>query len=215
MSTKPTPPEKRYIKENGPHKGKSLNLMDRLLLWLTRNRPIRYIDIDGNDYLERCYIGQLFGWTFYLHRFVSADSERRLHNHPWRRSFGLVLSGGYVEERLDRLCCFEGMVTYQRKIRLFNWITSSTFHRILRPKPFSWTLFGHGPRIGGWGFIGTVKTHGTYTDMKEVGNGVVEVTEGKVQNATVEFHQPFDTRKVADWWLTAPKAKDTKRAVNR
>lgn len=186
-----------------------MNIMDKLLLKLTRNCPFRLIDIDGRPYLERCYIGQLFGWTFYLHRFVSADSERRLHNHPWRKSFGLVLSGNYVEERLDRLCCFKGVVTRNRKIRWFNWITHKTFHRILKPKPFSWTLFAHGKRFdpSGWGFIGNQKS---YT----IEFHPTDKEKDKVINATVEFYQPFDTSAVTDWWLTAPKAKDIERARN-
>lgn len=137
--------------------------MNRLLYRLTAKMPARLIKLDGRPYLERYYVGQLFGVTFYLHRFVSSDSERHLHNHPWTWGRALVLSGRYDEECVTDLspAAPEGCVVQRRRVRLWNRIDGNHFHRIAAVKPGTWTLMFHGKRarVGpnrrtkGWGFL--------------------------------------------------------------
>lgn len=103
-------------------------------------------------------------WRVYLHHFLAADSEGH-HNHPSAWSFSIVLWGSYTEEVLVRpetwgctcvpLC---GSVIHTRRVRWFNWIPASKYHRVteLHPGPGArgvWTLFVCGPLTGrGWGF---------------------------------------------------------------
>ena len=47
---------------------------------------------------KRYYVGQLFGVTVYLHRFVGCDGDPELHDHPWN-ALSIVLSGSYIELR--------------------------------------------------------------------------------------------------------------------
>jgi hypothetical protein len=133
--------------------------MARFLYWIADRLPCRIIDGDDGPYLERYYLATLFGWQFYLHRFVADDPDRGLHDHPWRLAFSLILSGFYYEETRAGT----------RLVRWFNWLTGDSFHRVVLPfhakqitptakeyaGPFipCWTLFCHGPTVKDWGFI--------------------------------------------------------------
>lgn len=131
-------------------------MIKKLLYNFSGNLPCRLIDIDGNPYLERYFIGKIFGITFYLHRFVSADTERNVHDHPWGWAFALVLAGGYQEERLQYFDLkSDGWVSKNRNIHRgkINVINAPVFHRIGSAEPETYTLFVHGPRIKGWGFL--------------------------------------------------------------
>jgi len=130
----------------------------RFLFWLTGFLPCRIIDGDDGPYLERYHLAGLFGWQFYLHRFVASDPDRGLHDHPWRLAFSLILSGFYFEETRAGT----------RVVRWFNWLTGDSFHRVVLPfhtKQITqtaadytgpivqcWTLFFHGPNVKPWGF---------------------------------------------------------------
>lgn len=137
-------------------------MINKFLYWLTARLPCRLIKIEDRPYLERYYLGHLLGVTFYLHRFVSSDSERHVHNHPWRRGVALVLTGGYIEERAFDLCPaanVAGCISRYRRVRWLNRVDANTFHRIHNAKPGTWTLFCHGARakvgssLKGWGFL--------------------------------------------------------------
>ena len=168
-------------------------MLNRLLYRLTANLPCRLIPLPSGPYLERYYVGQVFGWTLYLHRFVRADSERHLHNHPWWHGFAVVLTGWYVESRavdfMHRLQPFQ-MITEEHTVRWYNRVDGNTLHRITDVKPGTWTLFCHGQRARvrmgsasvpkGWGFI----------------------ERGEFKPATPSQ---------SDWWLTAPKGRDAGR----
>jgi hypothetical protein len=132
--------------------------MARFLFWLSGFLPCRIIDGDDGPYLERYYLATLFGWQFYLHRFVASDPDRGLHDHPWRLAFSLILSGFYFEETRAGT----------RVVRWANWLTGDSFHRVVLPfhakqiTPTAqeyagpvipcWTLFCHGPNVKPWGF---------------------------------------------------------------
>lgn len=156
-------------------------MLRTLLFRLTAKRPCRLIKIDDQPYLERYYLGSLGNTTFYLHRFVSSDDERNVHDHPWRWSAALVLAGGYLEERLTHFDPNTGWGSRFR--RLFpgriNYINPRAFHRITAPKPDTWTLFMHGKRIKSWGFL--------------------EKTD-----RGLEYLLPAKCRGHRKWWQTAP-----------
>lgn len=114
-----------------------------LLFWLSGYLPCRLINDGAVPYLERYHIGQAFGWTFHLHRFVDSDPGRGLHDHPFR-AFSIVLAGHYIEQTRAG----------SRVVRWFNSLSSDTFHRIVIPDGMQvWTLFAHGPKVKSWGFI--------------------------------------------------------------
>lgn len=169
--------------------------MNRFLYRLSARLPCRLIKLDDGPYLERYYLGQLFGVIFYLHRFVSSDSERHLHNHPWGWGRALVLSGRYLEEVVLDLCPAAGAagcITAIRKIRWWNKVDGSHFHRISNARPGTWTLFFHNERVRvesgqlkRWGFL------------------------ARSGNATV--FTPFDTSDTSRWWITAPLGRDAGR----
>lgn len=133
-------------------------MIARLLARLVRFMPGRRIDGDeGEPYLERYYVLGLFGWHVYLHRFVDSDPDRGVHDHPWRHAVSLVLSGGYREVRLTDRDAGETEIRCVRAPAL-NVIRGRDFHRILLDGGEAWTLFLHGPRVKGWGFL----RHGRY-----------------------------------------------------
>ncbi len=154
-------------------------MIQRLLFAITARLPCRLIDGEhGEPYLERYYLFGAFGWHAYLHRFVDSDPDRGLHDHPWDRAVSLVLTGGYdemrpVAEDPDR--------TVTRTLRPWriNRLRGTDFHRVvLREGRPAWTLFMHGPRVKGWGFV----QHGDYRPMARDGG---------------EFRH-------RDWWKDAP-----------
>ena len=169
--------------------------------WLynkSKNYPCRLINRPtGERYLERYFISEHNGWCTYLHRFVGSDAEPTLHNHPWMYGGAIVLCGSYLEEKIIDLCpnVDSGYLSIERKINFFNIVNHNTFHRIIRTRPETWTLFTHGPRMKvdsngemvkkGWGFI-----------QNENGNSVF-----KTFNSNSER-----------WWDTAPLGKDINRA---
>ncbi len=126
-----------------------------MLKHLTRNRPARLIKLNRQPYLERLYIGSLFGVQVVLHRFLSCDGEQGVHNHPWRYGLSVVLRGGYVEERAFDLHPKRGALVRTRCVNWLSVVNGNTFHRIARIKPGTWTLFMHTRRdhAKGWGFV--------------------------------------------------------------
>lgn len=122
-------------------------MMTRFLYWLCGKRPARLISgEDGAPYMERYYLCSLGTLRAYLHRFVASDPDRGLHDHPWRQSASLLLSGNYVELR-------EESTRFLRAGNI-NLIKGGDRHRILLPPgKTAWTVFVHGKRVKGWGFF--------------------------------------------------------------
>lgn len=165
-------------------------MIARILYKLTKKRPCRLIYLDGEKpYLERYFVGRFFGLTFYLHRFVSGDSDRHVHDHPWTIARSWILCGGYTERRLIGLCPEKGMITEDRKLRLgnVNTIKGFDFHQVMDPRPGTWTLFWHSRRVKFWGF------------MEELGNH------------SVIYHQPLGIYDSGEWWNDCPIGDDSGR----
>ena len=121
-------------------------MMRAMLYRLSAGLPCRLITTpDSAPYLERYYLGTLFGWRFYLHRFVGDDPDLGLHDHPWLLAFSIVLAGWYIEQRRHGY----------EVVRWFNLLTGDSFHRVILPnsRPV-WTLFAHRTgRAKTWGFL--------------------------------------------------------------
>ena len=160
-------------------------MIERVLDTLSARLPCRLIDGErGEPYLERYYLFGALGWHAYLHRFVDSDPDRGLHDHPWGRALSLVLSGGYDE---IRPCVSDPDQTCIRTLSpgRLNRLRGSDFHRVvLRRGQPAWTLFLHGPRVKGWGFV----QHGEYRAMARDGG---------------EFRH-------RDWWKQAPRGSDVR-----
>ncbi|MCF7984664.1 MAG: hypothetical protein K9L70_09700 [Thiohalocapsa sp.] len=157
-----------------------MRLIESLLFRLSDRLPCRIIDGEqGEPYLERYYLFGLFGWHAYLHRFVDSDPDRGLHDHPWGRALSLVLSGGYDE---IRFADGRQQSTCTRTIRpgRLNMLRGEDYHRVvLRGGRPAWTLFLHGPRVKGWGFL-----------------------QGRAYRAMARDAGEFRHR---DWWRHAPR----------
>ncbi len=161
--------------------------MTSLLQRFTAHLPCRFIDGEnGEPYLERYYLLGVLGWHLYLHRFVASDPDRGLHDHPWGRAVSLVLSGGYDEIRLSDRAAGITETRWLGPGRL-NRLRGEDFHRVsLRKGRPAWTLFLHGPRVKGWGFLRGGKLIPYAGDATE-----------------------FRHR---DWWKTAPSGEQMRRA---
>jgi len=167
--------------------------MKRLLYKLAGRLPCRLIDINGKPYLERYHLAKLAGCHIMLHRFVSGDSERHVHDHPWRWALSLILTGSYLEEIAG---AFEpgGWLSRVRRVRFINLSRPLTFHRIVEPVPETWTLFITGPRFKGWGFL--------------------DVAKGCDQPIVV-YGQPHDVETTRDWRLHALPGEEIGRMPMR
>lgn len=92
------------------------------------------------------------GWRVYLHRFLSGDDDGH-HNHPWGWSFSILLRGSYTEEYFDALPDEDVSPTPQtRRVRWFNFISETRYHRITELHGKVTTLFFCGPARKSWGF---------------------------------------------------------------
>ena len=135
---------------------------------------LKYRDINdetGTLYMRR---GRFWGWIpshgnrdhwshLYLHRIYRPDSDRLIHNHPWRFSVSFILSGGYIEERLrevERIDVNTGEKypdywIEKRHVRpfTFNVFTQKSAHRITHLNGPVYTLFFAGPKVQSWGFF--------------------------------------------------------------
>lgn len=148
-----------------------------LLARFCLNRPTRIIESGGKPYMYRVFLFRVWGWNCYLHHFVSADAERWLHDHPFN-GFAFVLTGSYVEERLLSLS-WPSTNTETRRVGWFNYVDGNCFHRILKPAPHTWTLFLHGPKFKGWGFL-------------------------QAREDLLAYYNPFGNVGDTKWWETAP-----------
>lgn len=173
----------------------------RILYRLTATRRCRLIHRgQGERYLERYWLGRWRGVTAYLHRFVAADADEWVHDHPWSWSVAIVLTGGYREERLEH---FDPATGWKARLRILggwrriNLIRGRDFHRIVDSIPETWTLFIHGPRVKGWGFL---QDH--------------PVIDGIFVRATA-YHQPYNTAANIEWQTSAPLGSEAVRAPFR
>lgn len=176
-----------------------------MLYWLSGLLPYRLISVRDQPYIERYYVGMLFGITFYLHRFIRDDSEPHLHNHPWVKGFSFILWGSYTEERVTDLDPLQpqGALTKQCNCRWFNVVNGATFHRIISVKRGTWSLMCHGERhpTKGWGFLSSESRMRALDDPASV--------DGLFCNTTV-----FTPAKVGElgWFKTAPLGRVVDRA---
>jgi hypothetical protein len=104
------------------------------------------IETDSSPYITRIILPRLLGRRPMIHWIHRADLDGDPHNHPWRRAWSLILSGGYREERpgVPHRSYFSGDV---------NRISDVDFHRITSVLPDTWTLFVAGERSQSWGFL--------------------------------------------------------------
>lgn len=171
------------------------------LYWLAGFLPARMISSkEGVPYLERYFICAVFGWQFYLHRFVGSDPTEEMHDHPWSWAMSLVLSGWYIEQLWYAV----------RPVRWINRISADVCHRIVLPSDAPnqlgeqfphlrdlptkklpsecWTLFFHpAKRCKEWGFA--TKTMGAWQWRTAPASQLV----------------------AAQWWKTAPIGRIARR----
>lgn len=130
-------------------------MLRRLLHWYSGRLRCRFIDHDGQPYLERYLMGTVLGTRVYLHRFVASDPDG-LHDHPFRYALSLILAGRYLEHRWGS----------QRMRRWANWLGPDDFHRVeLLDERDVWTIFIHTARVRPWGFIRSLGAEGSGSDL--------------------------------------------------
>ncbi len=115
--------------------------VERLLHRVTRSLPRSVAKGSG---IERYYVKRGKWGGVFLHRVKRSDD--RLHDHPWP-AISILLTGSYRDERMHGRT---------RRIRRWgvNLIGHTAVHRVVIDQPV-WTLFIHGPRMKGWGFVET------------------------------------------------------------
>lgn len=102
---------------------------------ITKFMPMKTIEVNGEPYLERYYVGQNEnGDQDWLHRFIRSDSERHLHSHPWY-AVSTILCGWYQEQIKKGDVVF----TAHRDAGEENDIHPERIHRIIDVMPNTWT----------------------------------------------------------------------------
>jgi hypothetical protein len=138
---------------------KSIFYSTWMSLNLLRNPDVILKKPDGSIYLHRWWIipRNKFGFNIYLHKFLSSDEDRALHNHPWW-NISILLSGSYLEHMpkdSDKWINENDRSTMIKKRYPFIPVyrNANSIHKIelINNKPI-WTLFITGPVIQEWGF---------------------------------------------------------------
>ena len=139
-------------------------LLNKFANWaLSKNKPGSYqgeddnrwayvIETDGSPYLTRILSPRIFGYRVFLHHFHRPDIDQHLHNHPWKWAASLILNGSYTEERLEGVYGTQA-ITFTQKVKRFNLLRDTDYHKVLELHGDVWTLFLTGPRIQDWGFL--------------------------------------------------------------
>ncbi len=104
---------------------------------------------DGSPYITRTMLPRAFGYRPLVHKIWRADEDSHMHNHPWMTARFMIVSGGYVEERM-----VDGRVR-ERRLRVgdVNALDAGTFHRVAHVEPNTWTVGIVGERVQDWGFM--------------------------------------------------------------
>ena len=119
----------------------------QLLLLATAHMPVKTIFIDGTPYLERYFAGeQADGTQYWLHHYLTADTDRHLHSHPWTAT-STVLCGQYTERLYNN-------TEQTHSAGQQNHIPAGKLHQIVKVQPGTWTLMRVQPeRAEHWHFI--------------------------------------------------------------
>lgn len=133
----------------------------------------KYDITDVNDptslYLRRWYLLKTPFFGIYLHAIYREDHDRNLHDHPW--SFiSFILSGGYIEERIDAI----GDPIRINFVARFNRLRHGEYHRILKLDIVpTYSLVFVGRRRSSWGFVedGAWIDHRTYVAKLRAAHG--------------------------------------------
>jgi hypothetical protein len=118
-----------------------------------------------DPYLLRVYLRRkdppTTGTSYYLHYFFRGDADPELHNHGWVWGSSIILTGGYIEERLmpDRKIIGRKLLPGH-----VNRWRHDTFHRVTLLQTGCWTLCRTGPRVADrseddWGFLNPQTGH--------------------------------------------------------
>lgn len=162
-----------------------------LYIHLSSELPLRCIEILGQPYLERYFLGTHEGSMLYLHRFVSpsGDGDRHVHNHPMSVCQSMIVTGGYEEIRgtmkSDNLYPQVTRMQYRKGDQ--HVIHEETVHQIVAVAPETWTLFHHTPWIRDWGFF------------------------EPLPNGTTRFVIENGESKNRNWWLRNPPGAESER----
>ena len=169
-------------------------MIRRILYRLTANRPCKLISRNGIPYLERYFVASTKNHSIYLHRFVGADGDLEVHNHPFD-AISIVLAGGYAEEVIEEFSMREGLFGHLRQVNRFNRIKADKYHRIAEIDPETWTLFIHNKRHGRtWCFVKPNQPRARHCNWK------------------FELHQPYALTTDEDrWWEKCQLGKDAGR----
>lgn len=137
-------------------------------------RKVDVIHTENEPYLLRFHFkhcGKLPG--IYLHYFYKSDTDRHLHNHPWRRSTSLILSGGYRETRMRPEVSTKSQTIQFLLPGRINKIDEKDFHKVELLSNKTWTLFISRDRIQNWGFWvdGKFIPHWEYNPDENTANG--------------------------------------------
>ena len=76
-------------------------LIQRGVNYSLRHNRAKWIHLKGQLYLERYSLYEGPRGCVFLHRFHRPDDDRGPHNHPWRWAASLILTGGYLESRVE------------------------------------------------------------------------------------------------------------------
>ena len=122
------------------------------LIALTANMPCKQINLpkpmyqwdekirNDTPYIQRYYAGTFRdNKDLWLHRFLSGDSERHLHSHPFNFST-IIVNGGYSEEKICR-ATKEKVIEHYGVLNFeydeFETVVKSMNHGIEEARPWS------------------------------------------------------------------------------
>lgn len=130
-------------------------MIDSILWKLVKLLDLKCIVIYENEkpYLARFYLhNNNSEISIFLHYFFESDDPDSFHNHPWAKSFSLILFGGYVEEWFLNTESVINIKSTTYSPKDLNTIYPAKFHRISLTQPGCWSLFIGADKLCGWHF---------------------------------------------------------------
>lgn len=130
-------------------------IIDEILWSLVKTLDLKCMVIFEKEkpYLARFYLHDSNEEiSIYLHYFFRSDDENFMHNHPWEKSFSIILTGGYIEEWFHENETTPFVKKAEHLPGDMNVVFSEKFHRVHLKDINCWTLFVGFKKQDGWCF---------------------------------------------------------------
>jgi hypothetical protein len=113
---------------------------------------------DGDEYLTRSLFPRVLGYRPVIHKVHRDDKDPYPHNHPWKRAWFRIVTGGYTDERWYFDDSAETPWQFVKTVYRpgdVNHIWWNEYHRLVDVLSGTMTVGLLGPKVQEFGFMST------------------------------------------------------------